>query len=99
MSEIIWSDEALQDLDLIHTFLAEKSFRAAQDIIFNIIERTRQLKSFPQSGQIQEAFTKTEFQYHYIVEGNYKIIYRLSETGIIINAVFDTRRDPEKLKL
>jgi toxin ParE1/3/4 len=95
MPDIIWSDEALQDLDLIHAFLAEKSFPAAQKIIFNIIERVKQLASFPESGQVQEI--STGFQYRYIVEGHYKIIYRTNESGIVINALFDTRRDPEKL--
>jgi toxin ParE1/3/4 len=99
MPDIIWSDEALQDLDLIHTFLSEKSLRAAQKIIFNIIDRAKQLDSFPVSGQKQETHVPASFQYRYIVEGNYKIIYRVNQTGIVINAVFDCRRDPEKLKL
>ena len=99
MPNIIWSDEALQDLDLIHTFLSEKSFPAAQKVIFNIIERTKQLETFPDSGQTQAIIFNTEFQYRYIVEGHYKIIYRVSEAGILINTVFDTRRDPETLKL
>jgi toxin ParE1/3/4 len=99
MPDIIWSDEAMQDLDLIHTFLSEKSLPAAQKIIFNIIDRTKQLDSFPESGQTQKTFIPTAFQYRYIVEGNYKIIYRVNQTSIVINAVFDTRRDPEKLKL
>ena len=41
---------------------------------------------------------KLNQDYRYIVIGNYKIIYRIYLNEVIINDVFDTRQDPEKMR-
>jgi plasmid stabilization system protein ParE len=97
--QVVWIDESVYDLEIIYDFLAEKSFNSATKIIDAILSRTRQLESFPQSGQVVENDKKYEKEYRYLVEGNYKIIYRLDEKAIFILAVTDTRQNPTKLKI
>jgi toxin ParE1/3/4 len=42
--------------------------------------------------------SERKFEYRYLVQGNYKIIYRIEGNYIRIAVVFDTRQNPEKLK-
>jgi toxin ParE1/3/4 len=100
-ARVIWSDEALNDLETIYDFLAEKSQPAAQKIIESILSRSRQLESFPESGAKQEAIKAGGKAYRYLVEGNYKVIYSYQEESqtIHIAIIFDTRYNPEKLRV
>lgn len=99
--QVIWSDEAFIDLQTIYDFLEEKSQPAAQRIIESILSRSRQLESFPESGTKQETVKATTIEYRYLVEGNYKIVYRYQPEiqSIYIATIFDTRNNPEKLKV
>jgi len=36
--------------------------------------------------------------YRYLVEGNYKIIYRIKDESIVVDSVFDCRQNPVKMK-
>ncbi|MFY7909793.1 MAG: type II toxin-antitoxin system RelE/ParE family toxin [Emticicia sp.] len=91
---VIWTNEAFDDLLLIEDFIG---FNKAQKTIDKIIARVRQLEDFPLSGRIQPTQTKQE--YRFLVEGNYKIIYSYRTGKVYINTIFDTRQDPDKLKV
>ena len=100
-AQVIWSDEALNDLETIYDFLAEKSPTAAQRIVENILSRSKQLESFPESGAKQETIKAGSKEYRYLVEGNYKVIYiyQQENQAIHIAVIFDARYDPEKLRV
>ncbi len=91
---IIWTNEAFDDLLLIEDYLGHEK---AQKVIDKIIARVRQLEDFPLSGRIQP--TQTRQEYRFLVEGNYKIIYSFRNNKLYINTIFDTRQDPDKLKV
>ena len=38
-----------------------------------------------------------EKEYRYILSGNYKIIYKVEDSYIIITDVFDARQNPSKM--
>jgi len=67
-AQVIWSDEALIDLDVIYDFLADKSQQAAQRIVENIVGRALQLETFPESGARQEFLSNQHKQYLYLIE-------------------------------
>ncbi|HYF67738.1 MAG TPA: type II toxin-antitoxin system RelE/ParE family toxin [Ohtaekwangia sp.] len=96
--KVIWSTEALVDLEIIYDFLAERSQQAAQSVIEKILSRVRQIETFPESGAKQVVLKNTDKDYRYLVEGNYKIIYRITDQQAYIATVFDTRYNPDKLK-
>ena len=100
-AQVIWSDEALNDLEIIYDFLAEDSPSAAQRVIESILGRSRQLESFPESGAKQQTIKSKKIEYRYLVEGNYKIIYSCQLEGQMVHiaVIFDTRYDPEKLRV
>lgn len=55
------------------------------------------LYPIPKSGQIELELEKLHQHYRYLLIGNYKIIYRIETDFIIINDVFDTRQNPNKI--
>lgn len=101
IAQVIWSDEALNDLETIYDFLAEKSQPSAQRIIDSILSRSKQLESFPESGTKQENIKASTIEYRYLVEGDYKVIYNYQQEikTVHIAAIFDTRYNPERLKV
>ena len=97
--KVIWTNRALKDLELISDYYIDISIKTSEKIITGILKRTRQLETFPESGQKYESLQKTRFAYKRIVEGNYLIIYRIEKNIIYIATVFDSRQEPTKLKL
>jgi plasmid stabilization system protein ParE len=99
--QVIWSGEALNDLETIYDFLAENSQPAAQRIVESILSRTRQLESFPESGAKQQAIKLGDKEYRYLVEGNYKSHLPLSsrKSSGTCSGNFDTRSNPEEMKV
>jgi len=55
------------------------------------------LAKFPESGQIENSLNEMNEGHRYLVDGNYKIIYKKISEGILITDVFDTRQDPKKI--
>lgn len=100
-TQVIWSAEALVDLEVIYDFLSEKSQPAAQRVIEGLLSRTKQLENFPESGALHESMKDTHKQYRYLVEGNYKMIYSYQSGNnvVYIEVIFDTRYNPDKLKV
>lgn len=96
--KVFWSDTAQYQLEDIFDFLKHTANTiVAKKIVNKIIDKSFLLENSPQIGQIEELLKHRKFQYRYIVEGNYKIIYFIDEKLIIIASVFDTRMNPKKL--
>ncbi len=96
--KIIWSDFASEVLHEIYDYYKDKAgFGVARKIRNDIFKTTRQLKKQPESGQIEQSLEKLNQNHRYLVEGNYKIIYRKISEGILITDAFDTRQDPIKI--
>jgi len=93
--KVIWTDEAVFDLELVYDFLALKSVNAAEKLVESILMRTRQLENFPNSGAIETKLSLNK-EYRYLVEGHFKIIYSQGEKSVAIEAVIDTRKNPLK---
>lgn len=100
-AQVIWSNTALHDMETIYDFLVEKSQPAAQRIIETILGRAKQLESFPESGVKQETVKPAIKEYRYLIEGDYKILYSYQAEiqRVYIATIFDTRYNPEKMKV
>jgi toxin ParE1/3/4 len=96
--KIVWTANAIKQLDKIYAFLAQNSLKAAEKHVLALLEKVDQLKSFPQMGQEEARLKHLKKGHRYLKEGNYKIIYRIKGQVIHIATVFDTRQDPDKLK-
>ncbi|AFU67830.1 plasmid stabilization system family protein [Psychroflexus torquis ATCC 700755] len=95
---IIWTDFAIKNLkDIFDYYSTEINKKIAHKIRREILQSTNQLKNNSELGQIEFNLEKLEQNHRYLVCGNYKVIYRVFENQVIINDVFDTRQDPEKM--
>ncbi len=63
-----------------------------------VIKKAMLLRTHPQLGQEEPSLKLLNLGHRYLVEGNYKIIYRLIDQEVFITDVFDTRQDPRKMK-
>jgi toxin ParE1/3/4 len=96
--KIIWSDFASVTLAEIYKYhKLYVSEQVARKIKSNIFSATKQLQKHPHSGQIENTLEQLEGGHRYLVEGNYKIIYKKVSEGMLITDVFDTRQDPKKI--
>ncbi|WP_339870234.1 type II toxin-antitoxin system RelE/ParE family toxin [uncultured Algoriphagus sp.] len=97
--EVCWTDFAEKQLDLIFEYyIQEAGYGVARNIVQGLIARVEILNSFPESGQIEPALSLLPDEFRYLVEGNYKILYFIKDKSVAIIDVFDTRRNPEKIK-
>jgi hypothetical protein len=58
---------------------------------------TRQLKKHPESVPVENNLIRMNEGHQYLVNGNFKVIYKEVKEGILITDVFDTRQNPEKM--
>jgi len=96
--KVLWSDFSIETLFAIHQYYKEKaSPTIAQKIKNDILNATKQLKKHPYSGQLELNLEQLNEGHRYLIEGNYKIIYKEVAEGLLITDIFDTRQDPIKL--
>ena len=96
--QINWSEIATKQLNRIyHYYSIKANIRVAKRIIDGIIKKVSKLKDNPLIGVREELLKDTGYEFRFLVEGNYKIIYYVSSDSISISAVFDCRQNPQKI--
>ncbi|OJX14349.1 MAG: hypothetical protein BGO77_05720 [Caedibacter sp. 37-49] len=85
---LIWTRQALERLEEIQDFIAQRSSPLiATSFISSLIERAETLKEFPSIGRMVPDLSRIELRE--LIEGNYRIVYRLLDSSIIILTVFE----------
>lgn len=98
--KVIWSDFAIRMIKQIHFYHKEKaSIKIANKIKKDIFSTTKQLQKHPFSGSEEKVLKKLNQNHRYLVNGNYKIIYKSVKEGILITDIFDTRQNPDKTNI
>ena len=83
MAKIIWSNLAMEDLRNIYEFISKNSVRYADSLVERIIERVDILETHPFIGRKVPEIANDSIRE--LIEGNYRIIYRLeSEKRVAI---------------
>ena len=97
MAQIIWAPKALEDLGAVVEYIARDAPVTARRFGEKLITRVESLKTHPLSGGfIEEDESHT---YRQILQGNYRVIYRVADDTVIIVAVHHAARvlDPDDL--
>lgn len=94
---VLFSDQAKRDLDDIRGHFDKVAPHKTDEIILEILNRTHQLESFPQSGPEDEFLKSCGLVRRYLIEGNYKIIYRIDGEIVSVTQIFGARQDPDKI--
>jgi toxin ParE1/3/4 len=95
MVKVIWTEFAVEDLRSIHTYISQDSKVYADRFTEKIISRVGQLETHPLSGRVvPELHTDTVRE---LIEGNYRIIYKINTDAISIVRVHHSARQLKAL--
>lgn len=97
--KIEWTNTAKDDLYEIYEFLEAILEENSFCYRIKIDRKSRYFGKYPFSGQKEPLLAGLPKEYRRLIEGKYKIIYHVGNDKIYINRVFDSRKDPSKLKI
>jgi toxin ParE1/3/4 len=98
--EVLWSEQAGQDLAAIADFIAQESSSRADAVLDKIVERVQGLEELPIRGRVVPELSMLGLTaYREVVVRPWRVIYRVSEERIFILAILDGRRDMGDLLL
>ena len=90
MAQISWTKKSLKDLRAINDYISlDSSFYAAR-FISKLISRVDQLIEFPESSRMVPE--KNVHEIRELIEGNYRIFYRLQKEKITILRIHNAAR-------
>jgi addiction module RelE/StbE family toxin len=90
VTALIWSPQALRDLESIRSYIAEDSPTYADLVIRRIVAAVERLSNFPQSGRIVPDRNRTDIRE--VIESPFRIVYRMRGDTIEIVTVFRSSR-------
>lgn len=90
MTPIVWTHQAIDDVEAIKAYIARDSARYAVFVAEEIVDAVDRLSAFPLSGRVvPELGRKTVRE---VIYGNYRIVYRVTESSIEVLTVFHGSR-------
>lgn len=91
MAQVVWTDNALADLNDIGEFIAKDSLMYAGLTVSKLFEATEILETHPFSGRKVEDFNSPSIRQ--LIRGSYRIVYMLIDKNRIdILAVHNSSR-------
>ena len=97
--KLIYTEQASISLEEALEFIAsEVSHEKLIEIRDKILDTADTLLEQPFAGQREYLLEHLELGHRRLVEGHYKIIYRVVDEYIYITDIFDSRQDPAKMK-
>jgi addiction module RelE/StbE family toxin len=91
MGQVIWTEQAYNDLQAIYNYISVDSERYARLLVEKLFNRSQALSSFPEMGRVVPE-TKNR-AVRELIEGNYRIIYEiLSGNVILVQTVWHSAR-------
>lgn len=91
MTVLIWSPQAVRDLEGIRAYIAIDSPRYADLTVARILAAVERLKAFPESGRIVPE--RNDSMIREVVVGRYRAVYRRRADGVEIATVFRGSRE------
>jgi len=97
--KLIFTEQAVESLEESLEFISTKvSSEKLLQIRDQILNSTDILLKSPKIGQPEEYLEHLNLRHRRLIEGSYKIIYRIEKQAIFITDIFDTRQNPKKMK-
>ena len=76
MTRVVWTPQALEDVEAIRDYIARDSIVAAADTVLKILRLADAIEEFPLAGRIVPEIGDETVRERLV--GNYRIVYRLS---------------------
>jgi plasmid stabilization system protein ParE len=97
--KLVYTRQALVSLqECLDFFPPEVPAKKVNEIRDQIIAKADLLLTNPGLGQLEEYLEHLGKSHRRLVEGNYKIIYRVDGETIYITDIFNSRQDPTEMK-
>jgi toxin ParE1/3/4 len=90
MAQINWTKRSIQDLKSIYDYISLDSTFYAARFISKLIKRVEILIEFPESGRMVPEKNTPEIRE--LIEGNYRIFYRLRKGEVTILRIHNAAR-------
>ncbi len=88
---VIWSPLSIDRITEIARYISEEDRSAAVDLVNHLFSRVEQLGNYPESGQTVPELNRTDIRQ--LVDGSYRIIYRVGTDNISILTVRHHRQN------
>ena len=75
MTQIVWSPQALRDIESVRAYIAEDSPRVAELVIGRIIQAVERIRIFPESGR--KVPERNDPEIREVIESPYRVVYRV----------------------
>jgi toxin ParE1/3/4 len=97
--KLVYTEQAIISLEEALEFIAPKVTHIKLiEIKDKILDAADTLLEQPLAGQKEYLLEHLELGHRRLVEGHYKIIYKIVDEYIYITDIFDSRQDPAKMK-
>lgn len=99
--KVVITEQSLKRLeDTLRFYIEELEIPKDQvvKIKSRLIGKAKSLSKTPHKGQYEPYLSKLKQGHRRLVEGNFKIIYRVEDEFIYVVDFFDSRDDPKKMK-
>lgn len=99
--KLVYTEQAVNSLREVLEFLSEVQHIPDEKILEirnQILDAADALLEHPSIGQEEPFLVNLGRQHRRLVEGHYKIIYRIEGEYIYITDIFDSRQDPDKMQ-
>jgi toxin ParE1/3/4 len=87
---VVWSPEALQDVEDIAAYIARDSVFYAAAVVEKMLAAASGLSQFPQSGRIVPELGRPEIRERFVY--SYRLIYQIEPARVLVIAVIHGRR-------
>jgi len=88
--KVLWTRAALDHLADIYEYIARDSARYARRMVDRITARSKQIGSFPESAPVVPEYADPTVRE--VVEGPYRVIYRVESDAVVVLAVIHAAR-------
>ena len=97
--EVVWTRTAVLDLDEILAYIvAERGVDQAGLIYETLRKRSASLSTMARRArQVPELHEIGLFEYREMIEGPYRLIFRIIDQEVVLLGILDSRRDLEEL--
>lgn len=87
---VVWSPEAIEDIDAIATYIARDSVFYAGAVVSKILAASRSIPEQPLAGRIVPEIGDETIREKFIY--SYRLVYKIQQDKIIIAAVIHGKR-------
>jgi toxin ParE1/3/4 len=85
VARLVWTAEAVADLELIRDFIARTSPHYGNVVAARLVESMDRVSDFPKSGRIVPELQREDIRE--VIHGLYRLVYRIRDEGNVVEVI------------